>query len=85
MLHTTALLRSKFQNRGGLEGTIVGAPCRCLLCESERHVALPKGMIWPISQISHVKDGESRTNGRTDAICLRLASEHWHDEHWRRD
>lgn len=83
LMRITGLLHSKFRDRGALEGTIIGAPCWCLLNESEKHIALPKGRSWPVSRASHVKAGDSRSNAA--ATCVRLAREHWDDEHWGRD
>lgn len=74
----TNVLRSVFHAREmTLEATIVGAPCWCLLQEAERNVVLPKGQSWPVSRASHVRSAADK--GET---CLRLAREHWDDEHW---
>lgn len=76
----TTVLRSIFRDRGTLEATIVGAPCWCILAESEKHVMLPKGRSWPLQRNSHVQVGEPATSqART---CLRLSKDHWDDEHW---
>lgn len=76
----TTVLRSTFRDHGTLEASIAGAPCWCLLAESEKHVMLPKGKNWPLQRKSHVQNGEPATSqART---CLRLAQEHWDDEHW---
>lgn len=77
----SALLRHKLRNMATSEATIEGAPCWCVLHESEKHTAaLPKGPSWPLSRASHHSlDGISP---RGPSRCLNLANEHWDDEHW---
>lgn len=83
LLHITALLRSQLRDRGDLECTLVGAPCWCLMRESEKHIALPKGSSWPVHRASHILSDDVRTKHEPrEEVCLRLAKEHWGDEHW---
>lgn len=77
----SALLRHKLRSLETLEATIEGAPCWCILHESEKHTrALPKKPSRPLSRASHHKSDQRNPKGKSR--CLELASEHWDDEHW---
>lgn len=74
----TNVLRSIFHGQEMMvEATLIGAPCWCLLQEDERNILLPKGQSWPVLRTSHVISATDKGD-----TCLRLAREHWDDEHW---
>ncbi|KXT09345.1 hypothetical protein AC579_4111 [Pseudocercospora musae] len=43
----TALLKHRFKHFGSLEAVLINAACWCVLVESEKQVALPRGQSWP--------------------------------------